>query len=93
MYEECIKQNFTDFEIPYVKEYIDAILSEYFDTNEMLKIIRNKEIKVYDDLSFDVLGIAEYALCDFDKLIPGVENRYGFYKSKDDKYVLELETC
>lgn len=39
------------------------------------------------------LSALTYALCDFDKLIPGVENQYGFYKSKDDKYVLELETC
>lgn len=92
-YEKQLKQSFMNDEIPYIKEYVDTILSEYFDTDEMLKIIRNKEIKVYDDLSFDVLGIAEYALCDFDKLIHGVENYYGFYKSKDGKYVLELETC
>lgn len=92
-YEKQLKQHFMNDEIPYIKEYVDTILSEYFDTDEILKIIRNGEIKIYSDLDFDVLGIVTYALCDFDKLIPGVENRYDFYKSKDDKYVLELETC
>lgn len=92
-YEKQLKQRFMNDEIPYIKEYVDTILSEYFDTDEILKIIRNREIKIYNDFDFNVLGIIEYALCDFDKLIPGVENRYGFYKSKDGKYVLELETC
>ena len=92
-YEKQLKQSFMNDEIPYIKEYVDTILSEYFDTDEILKIIRNREIKIYDDFDFNVQGIIEYALCDFDKLIPGVENQYGFYKSKDDKYVLELETC
>jgi hypothetical protein len=92
-YEKQLKQSFTNDEIPYIKEYVDTILSEYFDTDEILKIIRNSEIKIYNDFDFNVLGITEYALCDFDELIPGVENRYDFYKSKDGKYVLELETC
>ena len=92
-YEKYLKQGFMDYEIPYIKEYVNTILSEYFDTDEILEIIKKGEIKIYNDLDFDVLGIVTYALCDFDKLIPGVENQYGFYKSKDDKYVLELETC
>lgn len=61
-----------------------------------LKLVKTKEEydesflpELYNRADFDMFNIASFAFCSFDNITPGTENSYGFYKSKDNKYILE----
>ena len=91
IYEEYLKQNYENDYIPYIVEYIDTVLSKRLNEDEILELVQHDvpAIKLYNRADFDMFNIASFAFCSFDNITPGTENSYGFYKSKDNKYILE----
>ena len=89
--KECLKQNYESDYIPYIMEYIDTALSKRLNEDEILELVQHNvpAIELYNHADFDMFNIASFAFCDFDNIVPGTENSYGFYKSKDNEYILE----
>lgn len=89
--KECLKQNYENDYIPYIIEYIDTVLSKRLNEDEILELVQHDvpAIELYNRADFDMFNIASFAFCSFDNITPGTENSYGFYKSKDNKYILE----